>query len=583
MASSGLVALLAIYYGLLTLSLPAQAIPAFLALAVLANVSLTGVAQLRGMRRLPTLARLGRAGVTKQTLQQAVREVVRLPDFVVSVNMQHWSFGPFVVALVLRYLEPSVSWTAVIRLSVLGVLFGPLTSVLAYSLVVPRTREAISRIALLGLSPAEVAQAVPPVRRQTALRLLLLVLTLTAIPAALVADATLSFLRRSVAEVSAAPTEQERQQRALAAEAEATRAAVALVALSLALAAYTAVTAGKGLARPMAELAEAASQIAAGQLTEPRLIPAEDETWAASAAFSAMQAQLTLVMAQLGRAAIQIASSSAQSVAACASQESSAAAQAQLVDRTSAATATLARSAHQIAQEAEAAASASGQTLTSAREGRVAAEEFGQSLARVRTEIKALAESVQKQNRAIGQIEQLVLAIGGVAERSDLLALNAELEGTKAGQYGKGFSLVARELRKLAENVSGYAKEIGPVLEKVRDATEDVMRASRGGAQASEAGVGLAGRVSASLGQIVELAGRAEGVGQAIARSVQVHNLGTAELASAMQEISQLTAGSVGGTRQISDATRDLSGLADDLNAALARFHGGAEPRSPRA
>ncbi|MHB8873962.1 MAG: methyl-accepting chemotaxis protein [Myxococcaceae bacterium] len=572
MASSGLVAFLALYYGLLTLSLPPQAVPAFVGLALLTNVLLTTIAHFRGLRRLPTLSKLGGARPSKELLQQAVREVARLPDHIVRVNMEHWLFGPFAIALVLRYLEPSVSWTTVIRLSILGVLFGPLTSVLAYSLVVPRTRRAISQIAGLGLCPAEVAQAIPPGRRQTALRLLMLVLALTVIPATLVADATLSFLRQAVSEVSSLANPEERRLRAESAEREATRSAAVLVVLSLALAGYTVIVAARGLARPMGELAQAATDIASGKLATPRLIPAEDETWAASAAFSAMHGQLSEVMTQLGRASMQIASSSAQSVAACAIQETSAATQAQLVERTTVATATLTRSANQISQEAEAVAAAAAQTLASAREGRASAEAFGGSLAKVRGEIQALGESVRKQDQLIGQVEQLAKVIGGVAERSDLLALNAELEGTKAGEFGKSFSLVAREMRRLAENVAGYAKEIGPVLEKVRDATEEVMRASNGGAQATEAGVALATRVSSSLAHIVELAGRTDGVVQAISRTVQEHNHGTSELASSMQEISRLSAGSTGGTKQISEATRDLSRLADELRAAVERF-----------
>ena len=75
-------------------------------------------------------------------------------------------------------------------------------------------------------------------------------------------------------------------------------------------------------------------------------------------------------------------------------------------------------------------------------------------------------------NKRVQQIGKIVEFINGVADKSDLLALNAELEGTKAGEVGRGFSLVAAEMRRLAENVLESTKEIEGLIEEIREATQ---------------------------------------------------------------------------------------------------------------
>ena len=100
----------------------------------------------------------------------------------------------------------------------------------------------------------------------------------------------------------------------------------------------------------------------------------------------------------------------------------------------------------------------------------------------IRLEAKEVAEVVSKLNSELLQVSRIAHVIKQVADRSDLLALNAALEGTKAGEVGRGFSVVAAEMRKLAENVAHSAKDIGRIVESVQ-ASGDL--AARPGSNAS--------------------------------------------------------------------------------------------------
>ena len=84
-------------------------------------------------------------------------------------------------------------------------------------------------------------------------------------------------------------------------------------------------------------------------------------------------------------------------------------------------------------------------------------------------------------NKRVQQIGKVVEFINEIADKSDLLALNAELEGTKAGEVGRGFSLVAAEMRRLAENVITSTRAIEQLIEEIRDATNAAVMATEAG------------------------------------------------------------------------------------------------------
>ncbi|RKI44598.1 methyl-accepting chemotaxis protein, partial [Corallococcus sp. AB004] len=147
-----------------------------------------------------------------------------------------------------------------------------------------------------------------------------------------------------------------------------------------------------------------------------------------------------------------------------------------------------------------------------------------------------------------------------------------ELEGTKAGEVGRGFSLVAAEMRRLAENVLESTKEIEGLIEEVREASAAAVTVTGGGVRAVETGTGLAEQVSESLRQIVDLAGRTSDSVRIISRSTQQQQAGTDQLAETMADILRITQQSLNATKQVGAANGDLLGLAQDLRGVVERF-----------
>jgi methyl-accepting chemotaxis protein len=334
---------------------------------------------------------------------------------------------------------------------------------------------------------------------------------------------------------------------------------------------------GTALGEPMARIASQAQAIAQGQVGGHSVIPAEDEIWAVSFTFTRLHVHLAEVLAQLRRAGLQIGSTTEQIVATSGKYEGGAAEQASSLNDTSATTEELARSARQIAENAGAVSELASKTLVAAREGKASAESFSKSVTRMREDNQAITSSVMKLNKRVQQIGKIVTFINGVADKSDLLALNAELEGTKAGDVGRGFSLVAAEMRRLAENILESTKEIELLIEEVRDATREAVTATEAGVTATDRGLRLAVSVSANLEEIAAHAEHSFDAVKAIGLATQQQQLGTDQLAEAMLNILRLTQTTLTASHQVTNANTELSSIAKDLGGVVDRFQVGEE------
>jgi hypothetical protein len=180
------------------------------------------------------------------------------------------------------------------------------------------------------------------------------------------------------------------------------------------------------------------------------------------------------------------------------------------------------------------------------------ADHTAQTTLNISDAIKQLTNQAQK----ISDISEVIRSI---SDKSDLLALNASLEGTKAGDAGRGFTLVAAEMRRLAESVMAAAREIKALASNIRAASDSSVTAA-------DEGRTLAGRTSESAREITLV-------------TVQQRNA-TEQVTTSMDEVSQLLNKSAEGTRATERAAQALSQLADQLTQLTARF---AQQQTPGA
>lgn len=571
---AGLVgAVLAVAYGFFTVAVPEGTVPQLLGCVVV----WVGLANVLGDRQeqqyLRTVKQVaGHAGeVPVPLLQQAVRETMGLPDHSFKVNVAYWCGGAVLIGLSYS-LVPGVPWTIAMRFAVIGVFLGPLVAMLAYLLETPRCRLAVLALAQHGLSSSELVAALPTERLSLRARLVAFGGIAVGTPIFLIFDMAVQQAEGTFGLLGKA---QGAQARIEVLSGDASHAVVGYALVAAAVAVVVVISSrlsGRTLGLPMQQLADQADRLSRGKIGQRTLVIAEDELWAAASGFLSLETQLSQAVTELWIAGGQVKDATTELVASSARHEQGAAEQTVALAQTSATTEELARSAKQIAANASQVSDLAQATVTAAQDGQTSAEAFYRSIAAVRDGNQAIADSVVKLNKRVQQVGRVVDFIDGIADKADLLALNAELEGHKAGEVGRGFSLVAAEMRRLAESVMESTREIGRLIEDIRDATNAAVMATEAGVKASDQGRALARTVSDGLGNILTLSQTTNEAVRTISLATAQQQVGSDQLAQAMGDILASTRAGAAAQQQMQQANQSLIALTRELEDAVGRF-----------
>ncbi|WP_141332953.1 methyl-accepting chemotaxis protein [Myxococcus sp. AB025B] len=275
---------------------------------------------------------------------------------------------------------------------------------------------------------------------------------------------------------------------------------------------------------------------------------------------------------EINEAALRLSSSANQVLAASTQHETSSTEQAAAIHETTATMEELKHASAQIAENAGSVARVAEETLGAARAGRGAIGEFIQAMQQIRSDGVAVADSIAKLSKRVERIGTVVEVIDEIADRSDLLALNAALEGSRAGEAGKGFSIVAAEMRRLAENVLDSTKEIKNLITEIREATA----AAAGAAEASKSATESGEKLGAVAAQAVEgiLAGVQEtsDAARVINLATQQQRTATEQVVASMAEIEDVTRQTTQASKQATGAAAELTRLAARLAELIKRF-----------
>jgi methyl-accepting chemotaxis protein len=212
------------------------------------------------------------------------------------------------------------------------------------------------------------------------------------------------------------------------------------------------------------------------------------------------------------------------------------------------------------------------ETLGAARAGRGAIGEFIQAMQQIRSDGVAVAESIAKLSKRVERIGTVVEVIDEIADRSDLLALNAALEGSRAGEAGKGFSIVASEMRRLAENVLESTKEIKNLITEIREATAAAAGAADASKNATESGEKLGAVAAQAVEGILAGVQETSDAARLINLATQQQRTATEQVVASMAEIEEVTRQTTQASKQATGAAAELTQLAGRLAELIRRF-----------
>ncbi len=294
----------------------------------------------------------------------------------------------------------------------------------------------------------------------------------------------------------------------------------------------------------------------------------EERTGALQRANETLRVQAT----EITDAAAVLALSAGQIVAAMQQLGSSATEAATAVSQTTTTVEEVRQTAQMSSDRAEIVSSQAQKASGVAQDGKHSVAQTIEGMQAIRTQMSSIAESIVNLSTQSHAIAEIIASVDDLAAQSKLLAVNAAIEAAKAGEAGKGFSVVAQEVKLLADQSKQATTQVRGILSDIQKATSDAVYATERGNKAVEAGV----EQSTSTGRsIAALAESIDGAAQAavqIAATSRQQFAGMQQVASAMESISASSAQTVASTRQVESAARQLHALGEKLKQLVGRL-----------
>ena len=332
--------------------------------------------------------------------------------------------------------------------------------------------------------------------------------------------------------------------------------------LIIIIAAILAITLGvmitRSLTKPISEVVAAMKEVEKGDLTVKVDYQSKDEigtlVMTCNQVFSSIADVNRQVMEQannLSASAEEISASTEQIATGSQQQAEDASMSAEMVTE-------MTKAVHEVSRSAEQAAHLTDQTMGAAKQGSIALKDAIDGMNQINVSIRDLeSKSVQ--------IGEIVEVIDDIAEQTNLLALNAAIEAARAGEAGKGFAVVADEVRKLAERSSTATKEISHLVNTIQENTKLSVQSVQAGNEKTE-------KAGATFEEILNLVQESAAKATEIAAASEQQSAQAEEVLHAVENIASVTQETAAGIEETATTATDLARMAETLDQLTKRF-----------
>ncbi|MCM0081945.1 methyl-accepting chemotaxis protein [Geomonas sp. Red32] len=317
-----------------------------------------------------------------------------------------------------------------------------------------------------------------------------------------------------------------------------------------------------------AELEQIAAEVAAGNLT----VRLDEGKTGIYEAMRRMVEGLRDVMEKVKESAVDVSASAAALHDTAGRTAEGAQDVMQQTETVASASARMSATSSDIALNCHHAAESSQQASSSARNGSEIVREIVQGMDRIAQKVRNSAGLVGSLGTRSDQIGEIVATIEDIADQTNLLALNAAIEAARAGEQGRGFAVVADEVRALAERTTKATREIGEMIKSIQQETRQAVQAMEEGVVEVERGTGESARSGKALEEILQQINDVTGQISRIATAAEEQTMSTREIAGNIQQISDTAQISANSSREISSASSRLSALSGGMQEVVQRF-----------
>ncbi len=347
---------------------------------------------------------------------------------------------------------------------------------------------------------------------------------------------------------------------------------IASIVLGVVLASFFGFLITRSITTPLASGADVANRLARGDLAVQVQVSGSDETSQLMSAMKTMTDNLRTIIGQVSSTSSQVAAAANQlhsTAEQIATGSEEVAAQAGTV---ATAGEEMSATSGDIAQNCQMAAEGAHRAADTARNGAEVVERTVAVMGQIAQNVQASAKTVESLGARSDQIGAIIGTIEDIADQTNLLALNAAIEAARAGEQGRGFAVVADEVRALAERTTRATKEIGEMIKAIQKETKGAVIAMEAGVHQVETGTVEAARSGEALRDILEQVNDVAMQVNQIATAAEEQTATTGEISSNIIQITEVVRQTSQGAQESATAAAQLNGNAEELQRLVRQF-----------
>jgi twitching motility protein PilJ len=311
--------------------------------------------------------------------------------------------------------------------------------------------------------------------------------------------------------------------------------------------------------------------LADGDLTVKARVT-EDITGAIADSMNYTVEELRNLVTGVNNAAIQVTQKTAQAQSISAELLGAAERQSKEIEETTAQVMQVSLSISEVSSTAEEGARVAQRSLAAADKGRAAVQDSISGMNDIREQIQETSKRIKRLGESSQEIGEIVELISDITEQTNVLALNAAIQAASAGEAGRGFSVVAEEVQRLAERSGEATKQIGAIVKTIQADTQDAVAAMEKSTMGVVEGAKLSDAAGQALSEIDFVTKNLAQLIQTISQATQTQASATTKVAQNMQDILEITRQTTRGTQQAAGSIRDLATVAQELKSSVSGF-----------
>jgi methyl-accepting chemotaxis protein WspA len=344
------------------------------------------------------------------------------------------------------------------------------------------------------------------------------------------------------------------------------------LAIALALALVSGVFLLRAITAPLGRLTGIVDVLRQGNFTQRLALERRDEFGTLAEGFNRMADELTALVAQVQKSGLQVNSSVTEIAATAKEHQATANEIAATTTEIGATSREIAATSKELVKTMTDVASVAEQSASLAGAGQTGLAHMEETMRNVMDAAGSVSAKLATLNEKAGDISLVVTTITKVADQTNLLSLNAAIEAEKAGEYGRGFSVVATEIRRLADQTAVATSDIGQMVKAMQSAVSAGVMSMDKFSEEVRRGMHAVQEVGQQLGQIIQqvlaLAPRFE----AVSEGMQAQATGAEQITDALTQLSDAARQTVESLRQSNIAIDDLNQVAVGLRNGVSRF-----------